>query len=67
MLFGSVARNEATAESDIDFLVEFRAVNICETTAYLEKSLDCSVDLKTTDSLKSYLQEPVLEQAVRAL
>lgn len=69
-LFGSVARDEATAESDVDLLVEFEEpvglLTFVRLQRYLEKILKCSVDLGTTDSLKSYLQEPVLREAVRA-
>ncbi|PIG95371.1 nucleotidyltransferase family protein [Gloeocapsopsis sp. IPPAS B-1203] len=70
LLFGSVARNEATAESDVDLLVEFEQpvglLTFVRLQRYLEKILECPVDLGTTDSLKSYLQEPVLGEAVRA-
>lgn len=70
LLFGSVARDEATAESDVDLLVEFEQpaglLIFVRLQRYLEKILECSVDLGTTDSLKSYLQEPVLGEAVRA-
>ncbi|OKH20781.1 nucleotidyltransferase family protein [Chroogloeocystis siderophila] len=69
-LFGSVARDEASAESDVDLLVEFEQpvglLTFVRLQRYLEKILECSVDLGTTDSLKSYLQEPVLREVVRA-
>ena len=70
-LFGSVARNEATPDSDVDLLVEFdRPVGLftfVRLKRYLETILGCSVDLGTPDSLKPYLREPVLREAIRAL
>ena len=70
MLFGSVARDEAQAESDVDLLVEFgRPVGLftfIRLKRYLEEIFDTSVDLGTPDSLKPYLQEPVTKEAIRA-
>lgn len=63
-LFGSVARNEATAGSDVDLLVEFnRPVGYFGLFAlqdYLEKLLNCSVDIGTPDSLKPYIRERIM-------
>ena len=70
MLFGSVARDEARTDSDVDLLVEFdRPVGLftfVRLKRYLEEILDNSVDLGTPDSLKPYLQEPVFREAIRA-
>jgi uncharacterized protein len=72
-LFGSVARDEARSDSDVDLLVEFdRPVGLftfVRLKRYLETilGLGCSVDLGTPDSLKPYLREPVLREAIRAL
>lgn len=70
MLFGSVARDEARADSDVDLLVEFdRPVGLftfIRLKRYLEEILERSVDLGTPDSLKPYLREPVLREAIRA-
>jgi predicted nucleotidyltransferase len=69
-LFGSVARDETRSDSDVDFLVEFdRPVGLftfVQLKRYLESILECSLDLGNPDSLKSYLREPVLREAVRA-
>ena len=69
LLFGSVARNEATATSDIDLLVEFnRPVGYFGLFAlqdYLEKLFGCFVDLGTPDSLKPYIKERVMEELIR--
>lgn len=69
-LFGSVARDEATSESDVDLLVEFEKpvglFTFIRLQRYLETLFGCSVDLGTPDSLKSYLRETVMGEAVRA-
>ena len=67
-LFGSVARNEATSDSDVDLLVEFnRPVGYFGLFAlqdYLEKLLGCPVDLGTPNSLKPYMRERVMGEAI---
>ncbi len=69
LLFGSVARNEAIATSDVDLLVEFnRPVGYFGLFAlqdYLEKLLGCPVDLGTPDSLKPYIKERVMGELIR--
>jgi len=68
-LFGSVARNEATATSDVDLLVEFnRPVGYFGLFAlqdYLEKLLGCPVDLGTPESLKPYVREHIMGELIR--
>lgn len=68
-LFGSVARNEATADSDVDLLVEFSQpvgfFTLARLQIYLEKLLGCAIDLGTPDSLKPYMQDLVMEGAKR--
>jgi hypothetical protein len=71
-LFGSVVRNEATPESDIDLLVEFdgRPVglfHLSRTQHYLETILGASkVDLVLRDSIKPALKEHILREAIHA-
>ncbi len=69
LLFGSVARNEATPGSDVDLLVEFnRPVGYFGLFAlqdYLEKLLGCPVDLGTPDSLKPYIKERIMGELIR--
>ncbi len=64
-LFGSVARDKASSDSDVDFLVEFAIeaslFDLFRVRHYLEDLLGCDVDLGTTDALR----EPVLEDAIR--
>ena len=68
LLFGSVARNDASAASDVDLLVEFnRPVGYFGLFAlqdYLEKLLGCPVDLGTPDSLKPYIRERVMGELI---
>ena len=70
MVFGSVARDEARTDSDVDLLVEFDCpvglFTFVRLKRYLEEILDSSVDLGTPDSLKPYLREPVFREAIRA-
>ncbi|MCU0525499.1 MAG: nucleotidyltransferase family protein [Elainella sp. Prado103] len=70
LLFGSVARDEAHAESDVDLLVEFEKpvglFTFIELKEYLEEILNCSVDLGTPQSLRPTLREVVLKEAIRA-
>lgn len=70
-LFGSVARDEAGSDSDVDLLVEFETpvglFTFMRLKRYLEAILDCSVDLGTPNSLRPYLRESVIEEAVRAI
>jgi predicted nucleotidyltransferase len=68
-LFGSAARGEAGAGSDVDLLVEFdRPVGMfhfIEVKDFLERVLGRPVDLGTAESLHPRLRERVLEEAVR--
>ena len=69
LLFGSVARDEATPSSDVDLLVEFsRPVGYFGLFALqerLEKLLGCSVDLGTPDSLKPRIRQRVMGELIR--
>ena len=68
-LFGSVAREQAKPDSDVDFLVEFSKpigfFDFFRVQHYLEDILGCNVDLGTFDALKEHLRKPVLEELVR--
>jgi predicted nucleotidyltransferase len=68
-LFGSVARNEARTDSDVDLLVEFNQpvglFQFIELQQRLEALLGCKVDLGTPRSLKPRLKEQVLREAIR--
>ncbi|PSN13309.1 nucleotidyltransferase [filamentous cyanobacterium CCT1] len=68
-LFGSVARNEANSESDVDILVEFSKpvgfFQVFDIQYFLEDLLQCSIDLGTINALKEHLRSSVLEDVVR--
>ena len=68
-LFGSVARDEARPDSDIDILVEFNhpvgLFQFITLQQRLEEILGCEVDLGTLRSLKPYIKQQVLQEAVR--
>lgn len=67
-VFGSAARGEATAASDVDVLVDFvRSIALSEFLA-LENELSAlvqrRVDLVTRAALKPYIGQHVLDEAV---
>lgn len=70
-LFGSVARNQATTNSDVDMLVEFfqpaGLFTLLKLQHFLEELLECSVDLGTLKSLRPHLRDSVLQEAIRVL
>lgn len=67
-LFGSVARDEASPESDVDLLVEFDGpmgfFGLIRLQEYLEGRLGCKVDLGTPGSLKSRIKDRVLAESI---
>lgn len=69
-LFGSVARDEASAESDVDLLVEFEQTpslfEFARLRRVLATILGCPVDLVTRSALKAQLREGILREAIRA-
>ena len=71
-VFGSVARDEASADSDVDVLVEFdpeAVVGLFEFVRlqrYLTQLLGRRVDLATPDALHKALRASILSEAIRA-
>lgn len=67
-LFGSVARGEADARSDVDFLVEMepgRSLFDLGGLQYdLERLLGCPVDVVTERGLKARIRDRVFREAV---
>ena len=71
-IFGSVARDEARPESDIDVLVEHQEgtplsfFRVCRLRYFLEDILGESVDLVTVGGLRPEIREEVMAEAIRA-
>ncbi|MGB0562386.1 MAG: nucleotidyltransferase family protein [Spirulinaceae cyanobacterium] len=67
-VFGSVARGEATPESDVDFLVEMPpGQSLLKRIALqqeLEDLLGCSVDVVKPNLLHDHIRERVLREAI---
>ncbi len=70
-IFGSVARDEASPDSDVDILVSYREppgiFDFLELKEYLQDLLHCRVDLVTRNGLKRQFRDRVLQEAVDAL
>ncbi|NJN90726.1 MAG: DNA polymerase subunit beta [Leptolyngbyaceae cyanobacterium SL_5_14] len=68
-VFGSVARGEATEDSDIDFLVDYDLEKITPwfpggLLLDLEQLLNRKVDIATVDMLKERSRDRILHEAV---
>ncbi len=69
-LFGSIARDEPSTDSDVDLLIEVRRpftyFDLMEVQQYLETLLGRSVDVGTVQMIRDDLREKVMQEAVRA-
>lgn len=67
-IFGSVARGEATADSDIDFLMDIQSgqslLNRIALIQDLEDLLDRKVDVAKPEILHECIREQVLKEAI---
>ena len=67
-LFGSVARNKATSNSDVDLLAELSEsmslFQFIKAKLYIQDLLNCQVDLGTKDALREHLRQTVIEESV---
>ena len=75
-LFGSVARNESTPESDLDFVVNFDGVitfvrgasplenRYMDLKIFLEDLFGKKIDLAIENSLKPQIRQKILEEAI---
>ncbi|MCP5099289.1 MAG: DNA polymerase subunit beta [Chloroflexi bacterium] len=63
-LFGSIARNESTENSDIDFMVAFKEIvtfdKYMDLKLLLEDLLEMRVDLVTVDGVREQIR-PIIE------
>jgi uncharacterized protein len=70
-LFGSVARDEAGPDSDVDLLVEFARptgyFGLVRLQLLLEQLLACPVDLGTPGSLRPNLRQRIDKEAIRVV
>jgi len=68
-IFGSVARNEATDNSDVDLLVEFSRptgyFGLVRLQIYLQELLGRHVDLGTPGGLRTPIRQRAAEEAIR--
>lgn len=68
-VFGSVARGEESADSDVDFIVALRPgrslLDLTRLELQLEQLLGRRVDVVTEDSLHEPIRSTALRQAVR--
>ena len=69
-IFGSIARDQARKNSDVDILVDFeKPVGLFEFVRlklYLEEELGRKVDLVTPEALRKELRDAILREAIRA-
>jgi len=67
-VFGSLARGEASAESDVDLLVSVRPhtsiFDLVGLWLELKDLLGCEVDLSTDEGLKDYMRPHIMRDAV---
>ena len=65
-VFGSVARNEATPESDVDLLVRFRRARSLLQIVRIERELGViigrHIDLLTETAISPYLRDRILRE-----
>ena len=67
-VFGSVARGEASPESDIDILVELETgrslLDLIAIKQDLEDLMACKVDVLTEAAISPYLREHIVHEAI---
>ena len=68
-LFGSYARGEQDAESDLDFLIEFKEsiglMKLAKLKFYLEELFEKNIDVGTPEGLKRFIRNKVLKEAIK--
>jgi predicted nucleotidyltransferase len=70
LIFGSVARDEARSDSDVDAIVEFNDqvgyFQLFRVRRRLESILGAKVDLTTAAALRPELRDGIFAEAIRA-
>ncbi len=68
LVFGSYARNEATAKSDLDLIVDFpKGTSLLDHIGIeieLSKALDMKIDLLSQNGISPHIKEQVLKEAI---
>lgn len=68
LLFGSYAKNQQTADSDIDLLVSFKEpidmFDFIDLQEYLSNIFRKKIDLGTIKSLKEFVKSSILKEAI---
>ncbi len=69
-IFGSVARDEATPESDLDLIVEYRTkpdlLDFVALQQDISEALGVKVDLAMPESLRPELKDDIIAEAIDA-
>lgn len=70
LVFGSVARDEAGPDSDVDLIADFKRpigyLGLARAQREFEKLLGCRVDLATPGMIRKELRDRIYAEAVRA-
>jgi predicted nucleotidyltransferase len=70
LVFGSVARDQARPDSDVDLIAEFDRpigyLGLARVQRELERLLGCRVDLATPGMIRRELRDRIFAEAVRA-
>ncbi|MEP9396044.1 nucleotidyltransferase domain-containing protein [Mesorhizobium sp. KR2-14] len=70
-LFGSTARDEDTADSDLDLFIDydtnkrFSLIDLVGIKQFLEETMSTDVDITTRDSLHPMLKDDIERNAIR--
>lgn len=68
LLFGSYAKNLQTVDSDIDLLVNFKKpvdiFDFIDLQEYISNLFNKKIDLGTPNSLKNFIKDKILQEAV---
>ena len=68
LLFGSYAKNQQTSDSDIDLLVNFKQpidfFAFIELQDYIASLFNKKIDLGTIGSLKEFVKDKILKEAI---